>query len=200
VGLHCCNQAHQWGTPVLVDGSSLLEGEDLIALGMGPGKGSHLIEQATEAHSRGAVFEPAHRPIPLFDPAMILLNGLITHDKFRMSRISPSRVRWVRRVPLRRAPPAITIYLTPQPLGADRWIFSGSLDQLKADIERVRDLGAHELFFDPTFSPHTCPLKPRSAGIAVLRGLTLRLPHALLALHRNIRKTRREGSAWRERP
>jgi probable F420-dependent oxidoreductase len=45
------------------------------------------------------------------------------------------------------------LLVTPQALGADRWIFSGSLDQIKADIERVRDLGAHELFFDPTFSP-----------------------------------------------
>jgi len=45
------------------------------------------------------------------------------------------------------------LLVPPQALGADRWIFSGSLDQLKADIERVRNLGAHELFFDPTFSP-----------------------------------------------
>lgn len=45
------------------------------------------------------------------------------------------------------------LYITPQPLGADRWIFSGSLDQIKADIDRVRGLGVNELFFDPTFSP-----------------------------------------------
>lgn len=45
------------------------------------------------------------------------------------------------------------LLVTPQALGADRWIFSGSLEQIKADIERVRAMGAHELFFDPTFSP-----------------------------------------------
>lgn len=43
--------------------------------------------------------------------------------------------------------------VTPQPLGADRWIFSGSLEQIKADIDQVRAFGANELFFDPTFSP-----------------------------------------------
>ena len=41
-------------------------------------------------------------------PLLALLNGLITNDKFCMSRVSPSRVRWVRRAPLRRAPPAMT--------------------------------------------------------------------------------------------
>jgi hypothetical protein len=44
-----------------MDGSSLLEGEGLIAVGLGPEKGSYLVEQATEARRRGAVFEPAHR-------------------------------------------------------------------------------------------------------------------------------------------
>ncbi len=45
------------------------------------------------------------------------------------------------------------LHVTAQPLGTDRWIFSGSLDQIKTDIDRVRALGANELFFDPTFSP-----------------------------------------------
>lgn len=43
--------------------------------------------------------------------------------------------------------------ITPQTLGADRWIFNGSLDQIKSDIEQVRAMGTNELFFDPTFSP-----------------------------------------------
>jgi hypothetical protein len=75
-----------------MDGSSLPEGKELIAVRLGTEKGSYLVEQATEAYSSGAVFEPAHRSIPLFDPAMILLNGLIT-DKFCLSRTSPSRAR-----------------------------------------------------------------------------------------------------------
>jgi hypothetical protein len=44
------------------------------------------------------------------------------------------------------------LYLAPQPLGEDRWIFTGSLDQIKADIAAVRALQVSELFFDPLFS------------------------------------------------
>ncbi len=45
------------------------------------------------------------------------------------------------------------LHITREPLGAERWIFSGSLDQIKTDVDRVRALGANEIFFDPTFSP-----------------------------------------------
>ena len=43
--------------------------------------------------------------------------------------------------------------LTDEPLGDERFIFYGSADEIKADIAGVRELGAAELFFDPTFSP-----------------------------------------------
>ncbi len=39
------------------------------------------------------------------------------------------------------------------PLGKDRWIFSGTLEEIKADIAAVRTLGASEVFFDAAFSP-----------------------------------------------
>jgi probable F420-dependent oxidoreductase len=45
------------------------------------------------------------------------------------------------------------LHVTPKPLDANRGIFSGSLEQIKEDIDRVRALKADELFFDPTFSP-----------------------------------------------
>ncbi len=45
------------------------------------------------------------------------------------------------------------LHLTPQPLGEGRQIFSGSLEEVRGDIERVRGLGIDEVFFDPTFSP-----------------------------------------------
>lgn len=45
------------------------------------------------------------------------------------------------------------LHITSQPIAGDRWIFAGSFDQIKMDIEKVRALGADELFFDPTFSP-----------------------------------------------
>ena len=60
-----------------MDGSSLLEGKALVAMRLGTEKGSYFVEQATEAHSRGAVFEPTHRPIALFDASMILLQMVI---------------------------------------------------------------------------------------------------------------------------
>jgi probable F420-dependent oxidoreductase len=45
------------------------------------------------------------------------------------------------------------IIITAQPLGKDRWIFTGSPEQIKTDIDQVRALGANEVFFDPAFSP-----------------------------------------------
>ena len=45
------------------------------------------------------------------------------------------------------------LMVTDQPLGDDRWMFTGSADQIKGDIAATRDVGADELFFDPTFSP-----------------------------------------------
>ena len=43
--------------------------------------------------------------------------------------------------------------LTDQPLGDDRFIFTGSSDQVRADIAAVREMGAAETHFDPSFSP-----------------------------------------------
>jgi hypothetical protein len=43
--------------------------------------------------------------------------------------------------------------ITDKPLAKGRMIFTGTLDQIKEDIAGCRQIGAHELFFDPTFSP-----------------------------------------------
>jgi hypothetical protein len=45
---------------------------------------------------------------------------------------------------------------------------------------------------------HTCPLKPKSPVILLLRGLTLGLPHALLARWRGIGSSNHEGTERRE--
>jgi hypothetical protein len=42
--------------------------------------------------------------------------------------------------------------VTDQPLGKERMIFSGSFDQIKEDVAACREIGAHEVFFDPAFS------------------------------------------------
>jgi hypothetical protein len=77
VGLCCGHQAHQLGKSLLMSGSALLQGERLIAVRLGAEKRTHLVEQSAEACSRGVTLEPTHRPIPLFDAAMILLQMVI---------------------------------------------------------------------------------------------------------------------------
>src|SRR5438477_378387 len=41
--------------------------------------------------------------------------------------------------------------ITDKPLGDKRVIFSGTIEQIKEDIAGCKRIGAHELFFDPTF-------------------------------------------------
>jgi probable F420-dependent oxidoreductase len=43
--------------------------------------------------------------------------------------------------------------LTDKPLGEGRFFATGSAEELKEDIEAVKELGASEMCFDPTFSP-----------------------------------------------
>lgn len=46
--------------------------------------------------------------------------------------------------------------ITQEPAGKDRWMFSGTLEQIGEDIGAARSSGIiDELFFDPTFSPDT---------------------------------------------
>lgn len=45
------------------------------------------------------------------------------------------------------------VHVTPKAITGQRWIFSGSLEQIKEDVGRVRELGGSEVFFDPAFSP-----------------------------------------------
>lgn len=43
--------------------------------------------------------------------------------------------------------------ITDKPLGEDRGIFSGTLDQIREDVSSCSNIGAHEVFFDPAFGP-----------------------------------------------
>jgi len=43
--------------------------------------------------------------------------------------------------------------LTPQPLGKDRGIFSGSFEQIADDVKACAAIGASEVFIDPAFGP-----------------------------------------------
>jgi probable F420-dependent oxidoreductase len=44
------------------------------------------------------------------------------------------------------------VLLAERPLPKERAIFSGTIEQIKDDAIACRDIGAHELFYDPTFS------------------------------------------------
>ena len=43
--------------------------------------------------------------------------------------------------------------ITEKPLGKDRVIFSGSLEQISEDVRGCAKIGADEVFFDPAFAP-----------------------------------------------
>ena len=43
------------------------------------------------------------------------------------------------------------VEITDKPMGSKRVIFNGTLDQIKEDAAACNRIGAHELFFDPTF-------------------------------------------------
>jgi hypothetical protein len=43
--------------------------------------------------------------------------------------------------------------LSDGPVEDDRAVFTGSLDQIPADVEAMRKIGADELFFDVQFEP-----------------------------------------------
>jgi len=42
--------------------------------------------------------------------------------------------------------------ITDKPQGRERMIFTGTLDQIKADIAACNKIGAHEMFLVPAFT------------------------------------------------
>lgn len=45
------------------------------------------------------------------------------------------------------------VEITERPLGKGRSIFTGALGEIQQDVASCHSIGAHEVFFDPTFSP-----------------------------------------------
>ena len=62
--------------------------------------------------------------------------------------------------------------ITEKPLGKARAIFSGTFEQIKEDIAACRQIGAHEIFFDPTFMPGAQSLERWLALMEQVRKLT----------------------------
>lgn len=63
------------------------------------------------------------------------------------------------------------VEITDRTLGKERTIFSGSREQIKEDIAGCRQIGVHELFFDPTFMPGAQSLERWLALMEELREL-----------------------------
>ncbi len=103
----------------------------------------YLAAFAPAALKRAATMADGWNPAGLPVEAMRQMVGQL-HEMARAAGRDPAALEVVVRA---------NLIITPQTLGADRWIFNGSLDQIKSDIEQVRAMGANELFFDPTFSP-----------------------------------------------
>jgi probable F420-dependent oxidoreductase len=61
--------------------------------------------------------------------------------------------------------------MTGKPLGKDRMIFSGSLEQISDDVKECAKLGADEVFFDPAFAPDGQSLDRWMALLDQLKGM-----------------------------
>jgi probable F420-dependent oxidoreductase len=61
--------------------------------------------------------------------------------------------------------------ITEKPLGKDRPIFSGSLEQISDDVKASAKIGAEEVFFDPAFSPGGQSLDRWLSLLEQLRGM-----------------------------
>jgi hypothetical protein len=45
------------------------------------------------------------------------------------------------------------LHVTDKPLGNDRAIFTGTMGQIQEDTDACKQIGAHEVHFDPGFEP-----------------------------------------------
>ena len=61
--------------------------------------------------------------------------------------------------------------ITDKPLGKDRAIFSGSLEQISEDVRGCAKIGADEVFFDPAFAPGGQSLDRWLSLLEQLRGM-----------------------------
>ncbi len=63
------------------------------------------------------------------------------------------------------------VLFTDAPLGSDRGVYTGTPDQIRADIAATREIGATELLFDVQFSPGVDTTKAFLAKLEQLRTL-----------------------------
>ena len=61
--------------------------------------------------------------------------------------------------------------ISDKPLGEKRMIFTGTMEQIREDVSACQRIGAHEVFFDPTFGPDGQKLDRWLKLMEQLRGL-----------------------------
>jgi probable F420-dependent oxidoreductase len=102
----------------------------------------YLAAFAPPALKRLATYADGWNPVGIPAEGMAQMFGAIQQMAKQAGR-DPSSLKMVVRA---------NVEITEKPLGKERPIFWGTLDQVKEDVEACRKIQAHELFFDPTFS------------------------------------------------
>ena len=101
----------------------------------------YLAAFAPRALKRVATVADGWNPVSISADGMAQMLGSIKQMAKEAGR-DPSSLRMLVRANLE---------IKDKPLGTQRMIFSGSLDQIKEDVAACKRVGADELFFDPTF-------------------------------------------------
>jgi len=96
---------------------------------------------APAALKRVATAADGWNPVAIPPDGMAQMFGSIKQMAQEAGR-DPSSLRMVVRA---------NVEITDKPLGKDRMIFTGTLEQIQEDVLACQGIGAHELFFDPTF-------------------------------------------------
>jgi probable F420-dependent oxidoreductase len=97
---------------------------------------------APPALKRLAKFADGWNPVALPADAMAQMFGSVKQMAQAEGRDPASLQMFVR----------ANLDIKDAPLPEGRWIFTGTLEQIKDDIAACRKIGAHEIDFDPTFS------------------------------------------------
>ena len=102
----------------------------------------YLAAYGPEPMNRIAKFADGWNPAGVPVDGMVQMMGQIRDLAKKVGR-NPSELRLVVRANLN---------VTSRPLGEKRWIFTGSEDEIRSDIQATEKI-ADEIFFDPTFEP-----------------------------------------------
>jgi alkanesulfonate monooxygenase SsuD/methylene tetrahydromethanopterin reductase-like flavin-dependent oxidoreductase (luciferase family) len=120
----------------------LSNGRLQVGFGLGWSKDGYLAAFAPPAMKRLARMADGWNAVAIPVEGMARMFGTIKEMAKEVGR-DPSSLQMIVRANLE---------ITDRPLGKERTVFTGTLDQIKEDVSACSKVGAHEVFFDPTFS------------------------------------------------